>query len=121
MLEAISVHQPGIMPEVIEKIVAYTKRICANRGNHDETTAQKFLPTFTFEELEEAALGALRNGAQLGTSEQLRQELTALRASLFDPDFEPLVTAKSPRGSLDIIQASANNFYSGVSLADLKD
>ena len=32
-----------------------------------------------------------------------------------------MITAKSPQGSLDILQASANNFYSGVSMADLKD
>ena len=44
----------------------------------------------------------------------------ALRQSLFDPDFEPLITAKSPSGGKDIVQASANNFYLGVSLADLK-
>jgi dipeptidyl-peptidase III len=31
------------------------------------------------------------------------------------------MTAKSPRGGLDILQASANNFYSGLTLADLKD
>ena len=55
------------------------------------------------------------------TSRGLRRELTELRPSLFDPEFEPLVTAKSPHGSLDIIQASANNFYEGVSLADLKN
>ena len=36
-------------------------------------------------------------------------------------NFEPLITAKSPAGGKDIIQASANNFYLGVTLADLKD
>ena len=48
--------------------------------------------------------------------------MDALKASLFDPDFEPMITAKSPRGKLDILQASSNNFYSpGLSLADMKD
>ena len=32
-----------------------------------------------------------------------------------------MITAKSPQGKLDILQASANNFYSGVSMADLKN
>ena len=32
-----------------------------------------------------------------------------------------MTTAKSPQGGKDIIQASSNNFYSGVSLAELKD
>ena len=31
-----------------------------------------------------------------------------------------MITAKSPQGNRDILQASANNFYHGVSLADLK-
>ena len=31
-----------------------------------------------------------------------------------------MITAKSPQGSLDMLQASANNFYSGLSMADLK-
>jgi len=47
-------------------------------------------------------------------------EVDALRQSLFDPAYEPLITAKSPSGGKDILQASANNFYMGVSLADLK-
>src|SRR5205823_5311139 len=89
--------------------------------NHNEVTAQKFLPTFTYEELEQAGLQAIRNGALLETPEQFRKELAELKQALFDPSFEPLTTAKNPRGGLDIIQASANNFYAGVTLADLKD
>ena len=46
--------------------------------------------------------------------------MNALKPSLFDAAFEPTITAKSPQGNLDILQASANNFYQGVSLADLK-
>src|SRR5262249_10337269 len=38
-----------------------------------------------------------------------------------DPNFEPTITAKSPQGGKDILQSSANNFYAGVSLADLKN
>ena len=108
----------------------FTKLFWANRGNHNEMTAQKFLPEFTFEELRRAALAAQAEGAfasaaarlaPLRTPAQLEQELDALRPSLFDPDFEPMITAKSPRGGKDILQASSNNFYLGVTLADLKD
>src|SRR5205807_10553200 len=79
-----------------------------NRGNHNEMTAQKILPEFTFEELKAA------------TPENLRAEVDALKPSFFDPAFEPTITAKSPQGNRDILQSSANNFYLGVSLADLK-
>jgi dipeptidyl-peptidase III len=92
-------------------------------------TARKFLPDFTFEELQAAARAALSAGGFKGTpygapairnQANLDKELAELRASLFDANFQPMITAKSPQGGLDMLQASANNFYSGVSLADLK-
>jgi dipeptidyl-peptidase-3 len=116
-------------PGAQTKIVQFAKLLWANRGNHNDITSQKFLPDFTFEELKQAAIAAQKNGAfaasyadlgPLTTPAQLNDELDALRASLFDPDFEPRVTAKSPSGGQDIIQASSNTFYQGVALADLK-
>jgi dipeptidyl-peptidase-3 len=103
------------------RILAFTKLFWANRGNHNETTAQKFLPEFTFEQLRAAGLQALHHGGTGFTDAAFQKEIEELNPSLFDPDFEPLITAKSPRAGLDILQASANNFYSGVKLSDLKD
>jgi dipeptidyl-peptidase-3 len=130
LLEALVAHPQGIRPEVIAKITAFTKLFWANRGNHNDTTAQKFLPDFTFDELKEAGAQLISNGVQIGdpygadkpirSQADLMAEITDLRPSLFDPDFEPLVVAKSPQGGLDILQASANNFYFNVLLSDLK-
>ena len=121
ILEAIAAHPEGIDPAAYAKVLEFTKLFWANRANHNDTTAQKFLPAFTFDELKAAGLAAIRRKvAGLGTESAFLKEIEALRPSLFDPDFEPLMTAKSPRGGLDILQASANNFYSGVSLADAK-
>jgi len=120
VLETIVAHPDGVNRPAYDKIVAFTKLFWANRGNHNDTTAQKFLPDFTFEELKDAGLAAIRHGAHGFTEAAYLKELDDLKASLFDPNFEPTITAKSPRGGLDIIQASANNFYSGVTLADLK-
>jgi hypothetical protein len=76
----------------------------------------------TYEELERAGLQAIKNGGLLMTADEFRKELSELRASFFDPNFEPMSTAKSPEGGLDIIQASSNNFYGPeVKLADLKN
>ncbi len=130
LLEEIVAHPEGIDPAAMGKITDFAKLFWGNRGNHNENTAQKFLPTFTFDELKQAALTAQRHGAMktaygdlppLATPAQLNRELSELKASLFDPSFQPMMTAKSPEGGKDIIQASSNNFYSGVSLADLKD
>jgi dipeptidyl-peptidase-3 len=120
VLEMIVAHPDGVDPAALGRILSFTKLFWANRGNHNEMTARKFLPEFTYEELRAAGLAVLRHGAK-GTmlEEQFLSELDALRASLFDADFEPMITAKSPRGGLDILQASANNFYQGVTLADL--
>jgi dipeptidyl-peptidase-3 len=112
------------------KIKDFAKLFWANRGNHNDLTAQKLLPEFTFEELKAAAAQALQKGGfasspygtpSIRSQADLDRELNELRASLFDPAFEPTITAKSPQGKLDILQSSANNFYEGVSLADLKD
>lgn len=130
LFEEIIAHSNGVDPSLDERIAEFTKLFWANRGNHNENTSQKFLPSFTFEELQKAALAAQRDGAfvahyadlpPLATPAQLNRELADLRASLFDPDFGPMLTAKSPRVGQDIIQASSNTFYEGVTLADLND
>ncbi len=122
ILDAIAVHPDAIDPRVLPQIMSFTKLFWTNKGNHQEITAQKFLPDVSFEDLKSAALAAKRKGSLRTFSEpDLLKEFDALRPSLFDPNFEPLITAKSPKGDLDILQSSANNFYSGVKLADLKN
>jgi len=120
ILEGIVAHPQGIDPNVIKRILAYTKLFWANTGNHNNYTAQKFLPEFSYDELQAAGLQAIRNGGIGLDAEAFKREMTELRPSFFDPSFEPMSTAKSPKGGLDILQASSNNFYSNVSLADLK-
>src|SRR4029079_13413163 len=46
--------------------------------------------------------------------------LASLKRPLFDPAFEVSITEKNPPPGKDILQASANNYYQGVTLADLK-
>ena len=130
LLEALVSHPQDVKPEVMAKIAAFTKLFWANKGNHNELTAQKFLPEFTFEEFQQAGADAIRSGLRIGdpygtghgiqTEAEFAAEIKELKPALFDPAFEPMVTAKSPEGGLDILQASANNFYVGVALADLK-
>jgi dipeptidyl-peptidase III len=120
VLEMIAGHPDGVDKAAFEKILSFTKLFWANRGNHHEITAQKIMPDVTFEELRDAGLAALRHGARgTYTEAAFLKEIEELRPSLFDPNFEPMTTAKSPRGGLDVIQASSNNFYSGVTVADL--
>jgi dipeptidyl-peptidase III len=120
VLETIVAHPDGIDKAAFDKILTFTKLFWANRGNHHEITAQKIMPEFTFEALRDAGLAALRHGARGAYTEAaFLNEIDELKPSLFDPNFEPMTTAKSPRAGLDVIQASSNNFYSGVTVADL--
>ncbi len=129
LLEEIMAHPKGIDPAALAKIADFAKLFWANRGNHNDLTSQKFLPTFAFEELEKAALRAQQDGAfrtpyadlpPLKKPADVKHELESLRSSLFDPAFEPMMIAKSPVGGKDTIQASSNTFYPGLSLSDLK-
>jgi dipeptidyl-peptidase III len=129
LLEGVVARHAGVPPAVFGKIREYALLFWANRGNHNETTAQKFVPAFTFEELQDAALKAHAAGAfasasgdvpGLATVDAVKKELGDLKASIFDAAFEPMITAKTPPPGKDILQASANNFYQGVTLADLK-
>jgi dipeptidyl-peptidase-3 len=120
----------GVSPGAFAKIRDYALLFWANRGNHNETTGQKFLPAFTPAELDQAAVAAQREGAfkrpyadlpALETADAVRRETAALHAALFDSSFEPIATAKAPPPGLDIIRASSNTFYQNVSLEDLNN
>ena len=130
LLEGIMSHSSGVDAASLPKIAAFAKLFWANRDNHNENTAQKFLPDFTFVELKQAAMVAQKNSAfrnrygdlpALATPAQLEKELDELKAPLFDPQFEPMTTAKSPQRGKDIIQSSSNSFYENVTLEDTKN
>jgi len=130
LLEEIMAHPAGIPQPAASKIREFALRFWANRGNHNENTGQKFLPSFSAEELRQAALTAHKNGGfttkpgdlpALVKVEDLERELRELGPSLFDPNVEPITTAKTPPPGKDIVQASSNTFYRGVTLADLKN
>ena len=115
---------------VFGKIREYALLFWANRGNHNEITAQKFLPPFTYEELLDAALKAHALGAfksasgdlpPLATPDAVKTELSELRQAFFDPEFEPTMTVKTPPPGKDILQASSNTFYQGLTLEELKN
>jgi dipeptidyl-peptidase-3 len=112
VLEAVVTSKAKVDPAIYGKVLDFTKLFWGNKGNHNELTSQKVMPEFSADELKQALTQAGRK--------ELIADVDALRQSLFDPDFEPLITAKSPSGGKDILQASANNFYFGVSQADLK-
>jgi dipeptidyl-peptidase III len=128
LLEEIVAHSAGLDSNPRNAITQYAELFWANRGNHDLETSLKFVPAFTYEQLKTAALTAQRAGAfktacadlpPLASAAALEKELQGLRPALFDASFEPMITAKQGGAGTDIVQASSNTFYEGVSLAQL--
>jgi len=119
LLESILTHSNGIDPVVLKKITDYAMLFWGNHGNHNTDTSVKILPDFTSAELRIAAEQASKNGAVLGSATGLARELQELDKSFFDPAFEPMLTDKNPANGEDPLEASSNNYYSGVTLKDL--
>ncbi len=59
-------------------------------------------------------------GFPLRTGETLDALLARLQPLFFDPTVDAIVTSKTPGEGRDILAASANNLYVGVSMADLE-
>jgi len=122
LLEEIVTHPQGIDEEVLKKITSYLKLFWAFNGNYG-TNNRKFVPEFSPGDLLLASKIALSNGADFGVKDEqgLKEELDKLKRTVFDPDFEPLLANKSPKEGEDVITASGNNYYEGVTLKDLQD
>ena len=101
-------------------IVEYAKLFFGNGGNHNETTNLKFVPAVSYEVFSRAAQEARTKGARLGSESALGKLLAELRAPLFDPAYEVSITVKDPPPGKDILTASSNNYYRGVTLDELK-
>ncbi len=122
ILEAIVSHPQGIAEDVLGDIQRYTKLFWLNTGPYNNLTARKFVLKITPEQFLAAAKKAQASGAQFPTrgGESLEALLTRYRPMFFDPTVDPLVTSKTPGPGKDILQASANNLYVGVTMKDLE-
>jgi dipeptidyl-peptidase III len=122
VLEAIMSHPGGVDPATLAEIRRYTKLFWINTGPYNNLTARKFVLKTTPQGLAAAAKAAASAGASFPTqaNESVDQLLTRLGPMFFDPNVDPSVTNKTPGPGKDILSSSANNLYSGVSLADLR-
>ena len=69
----------------------------------------------------DSASPAAGDGARfpLRQGESLDDLLARIGPAFFDPDVDAIVTSKTPGEGRDILTASANNLYDGVSMNDL--
>jgi dipeptidyl-peptidase III len=122
VLEAIVAHGGGVDPATRGEIERYTKLFWINTGPYNNLTAQKFVLTCTPDAFRAAAHAAVTGGADLPvkSGETLDQLLARLEPMFFDPRVDPIVTSKTPPAGKDILEASANNLYAGVTMRDVE-
>jgi dipeptidyl-peptidase III len=121
VIETIITHAGGVKPETLSEIQRYAKLFWLNSSPYNNLTTQKFVLKCTPEAFAEAAKSAASAGATfpLAGGETLDAMLTRMRPMFFDEAFQPSITVKTPPAEEDILTASANNLYVGVSTKDL--
>src|SRR5574341_831832 len=121
ILEEIVTHGAGIPPDTFAEITRYTKLFWINSGPYNNLTARKFVLRLPLDRLIAAAGQAAENGARfaLAQGETVGAMVRRFAPMFLDPEFDPMVTCKTPGDGRDILAASANNLYDGVTMADL--
>jgi dipeptidyl-peptidase-3 len=121
VLEEILTHAEGIPDEIQAEIRRYTKLFWINTGPYNNLTARKFVLKCARRAFADAARQAERNGARfpLRTGETLDAMLARMEPLFFDLTVDPIVTNKTPGPGRDILSASANNLYAGVTMQEI--
>jgi dipeptidyl-peptidase-3 len=121
VIEQIIAYPQGVDGKTLAEIQRYAKLFWINNGPYNNLTARKFVLNTTPQALKDAVYASAKAGAKYMTRDQtIDQKLERLGPMFFDPNFDPIVTNKTPGPGKDILLASANNLYSGVSMADFK-
>ena len=121
ILDPIMAYPQNVEPAVRAEIERYTKLFWLNNGPYNNLTARKFVLKLTPDQLWAAVQAAAKSGARFNTgNEGIEAKLKRLQPMFFDPNVDPIVTNKTPGAGKDILEASANNLYLNVSMADLK-
>ena len=121
LLEQILTHAASVPAATLAELTRYTKLFWINTGPYNNLTARKFLLNLDRDRLIEAMEIAAINGAtfDLAKGESIATLVDRYAPMFFDPAVDPMVTCKTPGDGQDILAASANNLYDGVTMADL--
>jgi len=122
ILEEIITHPHGINYPLLESIKNYTKLFWINNCQYNERSKEKIVPDFTFPDLCKAIEMAINDGATISIPKKyksIQEYLKRFEKTIFDPNFEPLITNKNPKRKNDILSESSVNFYYNISISDL--
>ena len=110
IIERIVANPQGVDAATLAEVQRYTKLFWLNNGPYNNLTARKFVLACTPDAFAAAAKTAGADPAAVAR----------LQSMFVDPAVDTIVTNKTPGAGKDILQSSANNLYSGVTMADLK-
>ncbi|RMI13216.1 MAG: dihydrofolate reductase [Calditrichaeota bacterium] len=119
-LEAIVKHYQGDRDsEEFQKFMEYTKRVWFSNGIHHHYSYNKIMPEFSREYF--AQLIHNSPGAQfpLQEGETVEDLIAKLTPILFDPEVAAKRVNQDP--SVDMVVASANNYYEGVTQKEVEE
>jgi dipeptidyl-peptidase III len=121
ILEALLAHSQGMDDGTLREVRRYAKLFWINTGPYNNLTARKFVLNLSDESFRAAVRQAAANGAclPLRAGEAVDDLCERYAPMFFDASFDPIVTSKTPGAGRDILEASANNLYVGVRMADL--
>ena len=122
VIEQIVAYPQGVDAATLTEVQRYTKLFWLNNGPYNNLTARKFVLSCTPQAFGAAAKASAASGGRFTppSGESLDAMLARLQPMFFDLAVDPIVTNKNPPPGKDILQASANNLYQGIGLADLK-
>lgn len=122
LLETVYRHRDALAPDVAAAVDEYLKLFWINSGPYEHLTSRKFtLDGVTAAQFGDAlhTLEARGVALPLADCQTIAAFLDRHARDLFDGDWRPMVTSKNPAPGEDMLTASANNLYAGVTLGDL--
>ena len=113
LCEKILGHPEGIPSRTMRAIREYTKLFWINNGMYEYGTNKKFIPSCSPDEFENAVrIASARDRGAVAGVDDFIVKFSLIKTPMFDPDYMPVVTDKSP--GHDFIAQSANNFYDNL-------
>ncbi len=100
-----------------EQFVVYAKRVWFSNGIHHHYSNLKFVPECSFEYFETLVKGSDASALPL-EGQTVDQFLATMKPVVFDPKVDP--KGVNLASGIDNVKASANNFYEGVSQAEVE-
>lgn len=121
VLEVLFIHRAHLEPAIAGEITRYTKLFWINSGPYDHLTARKFVLQVTAPQLTSAIEAVRAAGAvvPLADRHSAAAFVAAYGRDFLDGSYRPMVTSKTPGPGDDILRASANNLYQGVTSTDV--